>query len=156
MRRGSIVAIALVCVAAFAPGMAEGCDCIRLKALSPEIRREAPFIFEGTVVEISERSEHTITTTRDGGQSSVRPLERLVVFEVAAAWNGVAQARFSVLAEMSDCVFPFEIGGRYVVFAQRHQSGKAATSICTRTASSKDAGAILEALGPAAYRPAKR
>jgi hypothetical protein len=151
-----IGAVAVACAAAFVPAPADACDCLRLNEISPAIRREAPFVFEGTVVEIVERSEHTTTTTRDGGRSSVRPLERLVVFEVHAAWNGVAQTRISVLAEMSDCVFPFEIGGRYVVFANRHASGKAETSICTRTADSRKAGPILRALGPPAYRPAER
>ena len=129
-----------------APG-ADACDCLRSKPVSPDIRREAPFIFEGTVLEISERSEHTITTTRDGGRSSVKPIERTVLFEVAAAWNGVTQPRVTVLAEMSDCVFPFAIGERYIVFANHHASGKAETSICTRTAARKDADAILRALG---------
>jgi hypothetical protein len=137
----------------FAAPAADACDCVRLKPVTPETRREAPFIFEGTVLEISERSEHTITTTRDGGRSSVRPLDRTVLFDVSAAWNGVSQPRATVLAEMSDCVFPFQVGERYVVFANRHTSGKAETSICTRTTAQKDAAEILRALGPPSYRP---
>ena len=129
------------------------CDCIRLKPLTPDVKNEAPFIFEGTVLEITERSEHTITTTRDGGRSSVRPLERTVVFEVTAAWTGVAQPRFTVLAEMSDCVFPFQVGEPYVVFAIRHASGKAEANICTRTVARKDANAIVRVLGSPSYRP---
>ena len=136
----------------FGAPAADACDCMRLKPVAPEIRSEAPFIFEGTVLEISERSEHTITTTRDGGRSSVKPIERTVLFEVAAAWNGVTQPRLTVLAEMSDCVFPFAIGERYIVFANRHASGKAETSICTRTTAQKDADAILRALGSPSYR----
>ncbi len=128
------------------------CDCLRLKPLTPAVKNEAPFIFEGIVLEITERSEHTITTTRDGGRSSVRPLERRVVFEVTAAWTGVAQPRFTVLAEMSDCVFPFQVGEPYVVFATRHASGKAESTICTRTTAGKDANAIVRALGPPSYR----
>jgi hypothetical protein len=152
----SIAAATLALAAALAAPRAYACDCIRLKEVAPDIRREAPFIFEGTVLEITERSEHTITTTRDGGRSTVRPLERLVVFEVSAAWNGVAQRRISVLAEMSDCVFPFEIGRKYVVFANRHAGGKAETNICTRTADSGKSESILRALGPPSYRPSPR
>jgi hypothetical protein len=151
MHRSAFVAILLGML--LAPPAADACDCVRLKPVSPAIKREAPFVFEGTVLEITERSEHTITTTRDGGRSSVKPIERTVLFEVAAAWNGVAQPRISVLAEMSDCVFPFAIGERYIVFANRHASGKAATSICTRTTSRKDADATLRALGAPSYRP---
>jgi hypothetical protein len=141
---------------AFVPSSAYGCDCVRLTPLSPKVRQEAPFIVEGVAIEIVERSEHTLTTSRNGSSGSVRPLDRVVVFEVAAAWNGVESARFSVLAEMSDCVFPFEIGGRYLVFANRHSSGRAETSICSRTTALKDAGPILRALGPPTYRPVSR
>ena len=129
---------------------------MRLKPVTPEIKREAAFIFEGTVLEISERSEHTITTTRDGGRSSVRPIERTVLFEVSAAWNGVSQPRFTVLAEASDCMFPFEIGQRYIVFANRQANGKAETSTCTRTTALASAAAILRALGTPSYRATQR
>ena len=145
--------VAILCGTVVAGPVADACDCVRLKPVTSETRREAPFIFEGTVLEISERSEHTITTTRDGGRSSVRPLDRTVLFQVSAAWNGVTQPRLTVLAELSDCVFPFAIGERYIVFANRHASGKAETSICTRTTARKDADALLRVLGPPSYRP---
>ncbi len=147
------IAAAILASTVLASPAADACDCVRLKPVTPAIRREAAFIFEGTVLEISERSEHTITTTRDGGRSSVRPIDRTVLFQVSAGWNGVAQPRFTVLAEMSDCVFPFQIGERYIVFANRHAGGRADTSICSRTTSRQDADAILRALGSPSYRP---
>jgi len=156
LRAGIVGVVIVLACAVFVPPSADGCDCIRQTPLSPKVRQEAPFIFDGVAIEIVERSEHTITTTRNSSSGSVRPLDRVVVFEVAAAWNGVESARFSVLAEMSDCVFPFEIGGRYLIFANRHSSGRAETSICSRTTALKDASQIVGALGPPTYRPAPR
>jgi hypothetical protein len=131
---------------------ASACDCMRLKPLSDEVRREAAVIFAGKVVEIVERNEHTTTTYDGGAKTSVRPLERRVLFQVSSAWRGLTQARFSVLAEMTDCVFPFEPGGEYLVFANTDAQGRARTSICTRTASLKDAGEVLRVLGAPSYK----
>ena len=58
---------------------------------------------------------------------------REVIFEVTRAWNGVTTKRLAVSAEMSDCMFPFEIDRTYVVFAWKDAKGGPATSICTRT-----------------------
>jgi hypothetical protein len=128
-------------------GTADACDCIRLQPLSPAVRKEAPFIFEGKVVEIVERSLHTLRTRSGGGSSETKPMGREVVFEVTRSWNGVTTKRLEVSAEISDCMYPFEIDRSYVVFAWKDTQGGPATSICTRTMESTRAGEVIAALG---------
>jgi hypothetical protein len=50
---------------------AEACDCRQPKPLSNSVRTESPFIFEGRVVEIVERSLHTSRTTSAGSSGEV-------------------------------------------------------------------------------------
>ena len=128
---------------------ARACDCIRLQPLSAAVRKEAPFIFEGKVVEIVERSLHTLRTTSGGGSSETKPMGREVVFEVIRSWNGVTTRRLDVSAEVSDCMYPFAVDQTYVVFAWKDAKGGPATSICTRTMESRRAGDVIAALGPA-------
>jgi hypothetical protein len=127
----------------------EACDCIRLQPLSAAVRKEAPFIFEGKVVEIVERSLTTLRRTSGGGSSESKPMGREVIFEVSRAWSGVSTKRLAVSAEVSDCLFPFEIDRTYVVFAWKDAQGQPATSICTRTAESSKAGDLIAQLGAA-------
>ena len=127
---------------------ADSCDCVTPKPLSNAVRTESPFIFEGKVVEIVERSVHTTRTTSGGGGGEVQPLGREVVFEVSRAWNGVAGKRISVSAEASDCMFPFAIDHTYVVFAGKDANGSPLTSICSRTVESSKAADVLAHLGP--------
>jgi hypothetical protein len=129
---------------------ADSCDCVRPRPLSPSVRTESPFILEGKVVEIVERSLHTTRTTSGGGSGEVQSLGREVVFEVRRAWNGVTTGRMAVSAEIGDCMFPFEIDHTYVVFAGKNAKGAPTTSICTRTVESNKAADVLAQLGPAA------
>jgi hypothetical protein len=71
---------------------ASACDCIGLKPLSAEVQREAPVIFVGTVLEITERNEHISTTYAGGAKTTVRPIERRVTFQVtqACGWEPAA------------------------------------------------------------------
>ena len=146
----SLPAVVLLLMLVPAAGTADACDCIRLQPLSPAVRKEAPFIFEGKVVEIVERSLHTLRTTSGGGSSETKPMGREVVFEVTRSWNGVTTKRLAVSAEVSDCMYPFEIDRSYVVFAWKDAKGGPATSICTRTMESSKAAEVIAALGPAA------
>jgi hypothetical protein len=127
----------------------DACDCLRLQPLSPAVRKEAPFIFEGKVVEIVERSLHTLRATSGGGSSETKPMGREVVFEIVRSWNGVTTRRLEVSAEVSDCMYPFAIDHTYVVFAWKEAKGGPATSICTRTMESSKAAEVIAALGPA-------
>ena len=54
--RLTAVALALLLLP-MAGGRLDACDCIRLQPLSEAVRKEAPFIFEGKVVEIVERAK---------------------------------------------------------------------------------------------------
>jgi len=146
--RSALLAVAVLLVPA-AYARIHACDCHSLQALSQGVRKEAPFIFEGKVVEIVERSLQTIRTTSGGGSSEFRPMGREVVFDVTRAWNGVTTRRVEVSSERSDCMFPFEMDHTYVVFAVKDAKGRAAASICTRTAESSQAAAVIAALGPA-------
>ena len=125
------------------------CDCIRLQPLSAAVRKETPYIFEGKVVEIGERTLHTVRTRSGGGSSETRPTGREIVFEVTRAWNGVTTKRVTAAADVSDCMFPFEIDHTYVVFAWKDARGAPSTSICTRTIESSKAADLLAQLGPA-------
>ena len=145
----SLPALVLLLVLLPAERPADACDCIRLQPLSAAVRKEAPFIFEGKVVELVERSLHTLRTTSGGGSSETKPMGREVVFEVIRSWNGVTARRLEVSAEVSDCMYPFAIDHTYVVFAWKDAKGGPATSICTRTMESSKAVEIIAALGPA-------
>jgi hypothetical protein len=149
------VVLALLLLPAAAARL-DACDCIRLQPLSAVVRTEAPFIFEGKVVEIVERTLSTLRTTSGGGSSESKPMGREVVFEVTRAWNGVTTKRLAVSAEVSDCMFPFEMDHTYLVFAWKDsKSGGPATSICTRTMASAKAADVIAQLGPAT-RPRSR
>ena len=136
-----------------APEPVSACDCMRLNPLSADVRNEAPVIFVGTVLEITERNEHTLTTYSGGAKTSIRPLDRRVLFQVTEAWRGVPAEKIDVGAEVSDCMFPFEIGRTYVVFAHKDARGRPWTSICTRTMLRDKAEDIVRTLGPPAFKP---
>jgi hypothetical protein len=144
-----VAAVALVLLLPVGHARIDACDCIRLQPLSAAVRKEAPFIFEGKVIEIVERTLTTLRTTSGGGSSESKPMGRDVVFEVTRAWNGVTTKRVAVSAEVSDCLFPFAIDRSYVVFAWKDAKGGPATSICTRTTESTKAGDVVAQLGPA-------
>jgi hypothetical protein len=148
----------LIVLIAFAlwPTRAEACDCIGLPLPSTAIRTETPFIFEGRVLDIVERSEQTLTTTPRGASSSVRPLDRLVNFEVVRAWRGVQANRLSVSAELSDCMFAFRAGRSYLVFAYLDARQRAATTICTRTIEFEKAAPLIALLGAPEFVAAKK
>ena len=155
-RHGRIWTLAVACMATaciITPRTASACDCLRLKPLSAQVRSEVPVIFAGTVVEITERIEHSTTTYDGGAKTSVRPLHRRVVFQVSEGWRGVTREKFDVGAEVSDCMFPFEIGRRYVVFAHKDARGRAWTSICTRTIQYDKAEGIVRTLGTPSFKP---
>jgi hypothetical protein len=132
---------------------ASACDCVRLKPPSANVRTEAPVIFVGTVLEIVERNEHTSTTYSGGAKTSVRPLDRRVVFQVTEAWRGVGGKKIEIGAEVSDCMFPFEIGRSYLVFAHMDKQGRPWTGICTRTIQRDKGDDIIQLLGSPAKRP---
>jgi hypothetical protein len=126
------------------------CDCLRLPPLSSAVRKEAPFIFEGKVVEIVERTLLTSRVTSGGGSGESKAMGREVVFEVTRAWSGVTTNRVAVSSEWSDCMFPFAIDHTYVVFAAKDAKGARLTNTCMRTMESSKAADVIAALGPTA------
>ena len=128
---------------------AHACDCLRLPEPSAAVvAREAAFVFAGRVVEIRERSEHVSITREGSAETSVRPLERLVLFQVSRAWRGVTAATFTVTTDWSDCHYPFEMAREYLVFAHGTGRGHPSTSICARTTPLERAGRLIDLLGP--------
>ena len=145
-------ALGFLCAAGTLTVRLRACDCVRLAPLSAAVREETEFIFHGRVLEIVEREEH-VRTTRDGGATGeVRPLDRQVVFVVERAWRGVRGERISVTSIVSDCMFAFEIGREYLVFARKGEDGRPTTGICTRTSALAAAGPVLTQLGSPTFR----
>jgi hypothetical protein len=129
----------------------DACDCLRLPPLSSAVRVEADYIFAGRALEIVERSEHTTTTRSGGATTEVRPLDRQVVFAVTRAWRGVASERISVTSTIDDCMFNFEIGREYLVFARKGSNGRPVASICSRTSAFDREAPVLAHLGPPSF-----
>jgi hypothetical protein len=127
--------------------VARACDCLTLGPPTPDVRNEAPYIFEGRVLETVERTEHTTTTRSGRATSEVRPLDRLVVFEVKRAWRGVTKDRVVLAWPMSDCMFPFGVGREYLVFAHADSTGRPETTICARTRPLGAAANVIRHLG---------
>ena len=144
-RRLVVGAAAVAGVLVAAPSHA--CDCHRLPELSAALATEAPVIFAGRVAEIRERSERLVITRDGSAETSVRTLERTVVFRVTRAWRGVATATFTVATDWSDCAYPFAAGAEYLVFADVTAGPHPSTSICTRTTPLERAAPLLERLG---------
>ena len=144
--------LGLLCAVEMLTVKLRACDCVRLPALSPAVREETEYIFHGRVLEIVEREEH-IRTTRDAGATGeVRPLDRQVVFVVQRAWRGVNSERVSVTSLVSDCMFGFEIGREYLIFARKGDDGRPTTGICTRTSALANAGPVLAQLGQPTFK----
>jgi hypothetical protein len=143
------VLLALLLMLPPAGSPADACECSRPPALSPSVRKEAPFIFEGKAVEIVERTLLTSRVTSGGGSGESKAMGREVVFEVTRAWNGVTTKRIAVSSEWNDCMFPFEIDHTYVVFAAKDAKGAPLTNACMRTMESGKAADVIAALGPA-------
>ena len=128
------------------PRPLDACECIAMAPLSQAVRLETDFIFEGRVIEIVEREEQTRTLRANSLTAESRTLDRQIVFEVTRGWRGVRNDRFSVTSMVSDCMFNFEVGRVYLVFAQIGEDGRPTTSICTRTRAAADAGPVLSYL----------
>jgi len=131
------------------PAPADSCDCFMPPPLAKTVRTDAPYVFEGKVVEIVERTLHTARTTPGGGSGETAPIGRAVVFEVRRGWNGAITKRMTVSAPWNDCMIGFEIDRTYVVFARKDDKGVLGTSACNRTVESGKAGNLLALLGEA-------
>lgn len=150
-RLGRLAAVALLAAAA-PPAVA--CDCRGLPKVSPAIMEEAEYIFSGVITSITERQCSSTTRHRDGsGEIKSEYLPRYVDFEVTAAWKGVDHGEFRLASTLSDCSFPFQLGGTYLVFALQAEGTLPETSICTRTREVSEADDLLRALGKPQWTP---
>jgi hypothetical protein len=124
---------------------ADSCDCGGLRPPSKAVRTEAPFVFEGKVLEIVSRSFQTRTASGVGDEGLRHG--QAAVFEVKRAWNGGATKRMTVSQIWTDCIFVFEVDRTYVVFGWKDPTVGLTTLSCSRTVESSKAADVLAHLG---------
>lgn len=115
------------------------CDCMIPGSVAAE-REAADAVFAGTVVRVG-----TTLFTHPLGR-------RAVTFRVDRAWKGVRGHTVTIVTGWGggDCGFPFERGGRYLVYARRWGDAPwdaLVSGICDRTAELSAANADLRELG---------
>ncbi|MCA9709955.1 MAG: hypothetical protein KDK70_29215 [Myxococcales bacterium] len=70
-------------------------------------------------------------------------------FEVDRVWKGDVEPRVEITTALhsATCGRSYQMGTRYVVYAQRDQSGQLTDNLCSRTRTSRGAAEDLELLG---------
>jgi hypothetical protein len=122
------------------------CDCIGA-GTAREARSHADAVFVGVAASVRD----TLVTEEPGR----RQMYRAVTFRVRSGWKGVRTRSVTVLTGMTTCGFSFRPGESYLVYARRAPLGgirPLLTSICTRTATERDAAADIRALARPEYR----
>lgn len=117
------ILFATVLVCHLGASVAHACSCV-MPQLEGAIA-SADAIFEGQVV-----------TFEDGR----------VQMRITQAWKGIDTETLEFSAGPAICQYPFEVGGFYLVYAERSDSGLA-THLCSRTRSIMDAEEDLRVLG---------
>ena len=97
---------------------------------------KASAVFLGTV---------TYTTTSTTKQGEYDFYSRIFRFTVDKAFRGVEAKEVEVLTGSGggDCGYGFQLGGQYVVYANRDNANRLVTTICSRTRPSSNADADL-------------
>jgi len=109
-----------------APALAEACICQPAKPLCQHYW-ETPVVFTGLVVYATDESDKYV-----------------VRFSIDEAFRGVEGTEITLRYGGASCSYFFEIGERYLVFADRDpQSGDLSTSICSGTSPISAAGDAL-------------
>lgn len=103
------------------PATADACSCAT-ERLPCGATWSADAVFVGHVVSIQ-------SSTSPGNF----PFKRHVELAVLEAFRGLQPSQVSLVAEGSNCDYPFRIGETYVVYAYRSADGQLSTSICART-----------------------
>ena len=128
----------------FASQTANACTCIGVGSAC-EAYGTAGAVFVGTVVSVreKERAKDIATARAEGDWGS-----RTYKFSVEQPYLGVAGTEVEVLTGSGggDCGYPFAIGQRYLVYANRGKTNLI-TSICTRTKPFIEANEDLAFLG---------
>ena len=138
------------------------CSCIGQSSPSQALFNSAA-VFEGYVINISLGSRWVppgISRSATCGLRIARESEGLalclddnvvITIEVTAAWKGVEPGLVQIQtpAQGSACGYPFRVGQRYMVYANRTgKDSNLGTSICDSTKLRSDAKADLKELGP--------
>jgi len=104
-------------------------------------------IFEGRVVGAVLKSAWVKASVGDSVPANLDDdvPTMLVTFEVMHSYRGVQEPLVDVETGLGggDCGFGFEIGGQYVVYADRTESGQLETGICSATAPIEQSAANL-------------
>ncbi len=125
---------------------AAGCDCGSKPSVA-QARSRHGFVFLGKAVSVT---DSIVTVARD----STVTLSR-AVFRVQSIWKGQPRRAFTVTSGKPKraCVYPFEAGGMYLVYADGKDGFDLVTSVCTRTAPYDSSSAEIKALGMPAIVP---
>ena len=131
----------------FASSAAIGCTCSLFspdKSISEQVKRaraEAKAVFVGKVLTVETPaglSYHTVT------------------MEIQTMWKGTYAEKLTLTtARSGSCGFPFEQGGKYLVYAYLYNKTHLATTICQRTTVYRRDLIDLKYLGKATF-PAER
>ena len=130
------------------------CKCVAPPAAATNARelaewttRDADAIFEGRA-EKAELKWPGLDAPVGGivsANGDKDPPTILVTFSVSRTYRGLARATVQVETGLGagDCGFPFEIGKQYLVFANKRESGRLETGICSGTALLEESTANL-------------
>ena len=146
------VLLPLLCYspAAAAPRM---CTCVATGSVESQVRgalQRADVVFSGTVVEIKYALSPSLPDHPDSRITFVK-----AVMVPDHSWKGSVTDTIIVWtsANAGTCVFPFQSGEQYLVFASQRNSTGLVTGACTLTQRLAGARRYLRALGKPVRRP---
>ncbi|HJL02964.1 MAG TPA: PEGA domain-containing protein [Polyangiaceae bacterium LLY-WYZ-15_(1-7)] len=143
IRSRSVLPIALLALALPAPAPAAACSCVPLPM--------AHHVAEADVIVLARLGQPEAAA---GGMVEY-PLE------VMAGWKGAARPSMRLRTPdlgarpAGGCVYPFEAGGLYLLFAERAEDGAlfAHNSLCSETRRVREGSELDPRLGPPRWRP---
>lgn len=109
---------------------AEACSCLPSSLSLAGQLNLYDTVFEATVVSVKEHSVLDVTVT----------------LKDQKAWRGRAPTTVTTAAHMAACGYPFEVGTRYLITAQRERFGKVGVGTCGLTRPLDYAKELLELL----------
>jgi hypothetical protein len=131
MLRSWAVAVALlVPIAGLCPGEAQACSCAGPNPVC-QTYWKTDAVFDATVVSIGHLTRERVT-----GRTHLSMTENLVRLSVNESWKGAEPGDIEVVTESrpSACGFDFQVGERYIVFANhRLEDGRLEVTLCSNT-----------------------
>ena len=148
----SCLTAVMLCALSAAPAVL-GCTCtssegvVTMRDLAQRYLDQSKVVFEGQV-ESQEVKSGSILAPRTATSMTPGLVHRLVTIRVLHAYRGSNQEILAVLTGLGagDCGVDFEVGKRYLVYADRVDDRTFFTSICTGTALLEDSGPALRLL----------